>query len=417
MDAPERHDRNETSRIPYARLAALFVGSRLLIYATAWVALAKAPKGPYFTPPARLSDWFLRWDAQWYWDIIRNGYHFDGNGTSNIGFFPLYPWIGRVFTLGGLIAPRTGGYIAALVGLWLACVLLWRLVEREWNEPRLATAAVVFLLFNPVSFFFSTLYSESWFLPLTIGCVLAARTGRWWVAGALGALAAFTRFVGVALVVPLFWEWFDARYALTRSGGRCSVAAAPSDNAGRTATSDAGAQIHSATLTEPRSPRVVSPWFTLVACLLPLAGYGAYCVLMWVKFGNPFMYAQANIESGRHFTWFWGLLARPSFTGLSPFYQLWFGGTVFVAFAVLLAGVLLRIPTTYAIYVLTFGYIYISARFVDSLPRYFAGLFPMYVALALIGRRWHWTEPVLLVACIALQILSVTLFVNGYWFT
>jgi Gpi18-like mannosyltransferase len=70
--------------------------------------------------------------------------------------------------------------------------------------------AVAFLLFGPVSFFFSSIYSEALFLPLAIGCIDRARRGRWWQAGALGALAGLTRFIGLMLVIPLVWQYAES---------------------------------------------------------------------------------------------------------------------------------------------------------------------------------------------------------------
>ncbi|HYH12330.1 MAG TPA: hypothetical protein VD789_08260, partial [Thermomicrobiales bacterium] len=51
--------------------------------------------------------------------------------------------------------------------------------------------------------FFTTVYTESLFLLLSVGCLLAARKGNWWVAGAIGLLAALTRSAGVMLLAPM----------------------------------------------------------------------------------------------------------------------------------------------------------------------------------------------------------------------
>jgi hypothetical protein len=389
MSAP---DKRASIRLPYRELLLLFFGSRVFIYVVAALGLAGIGKGPHFRESHTVMDWFLRWDAWWYIDVIEHGYRAAPDASLNVGYFPLYPWIARAFTLGGLINTAAAGTLAALAGLWLACVALWRLVHDEWNDAALATTSVAFLLVSPVGFFFSALYSESWFLALSIGCFVAARRRGWWLAGLLGALAALTRFVGVALIVPLVWEFVETH---RRAAG---VPSSVGSGAGGRAQAQGG-------------------WWPGLACLLPLAGYGTYCVIMWAKFGNPLMYSVANAESGRHFTWFWGLFARPSFTGLPAFYQIWFAGAVLIALGTLTVGVLLRMPHSFAILVLTYTGIYLSARFVDSLPRYFAGLFPFYVALALLA-RWRPALAVpLLSLCAALLAFSVVLFVNGYWFT
>ncbi|HVU35681.1 MAG TPA: mannosyltransferase family protein [Opitutaceae bacterium] len=362
-------------------LLVLFVSSRLLIYLTAGLSLLGVRKAEGFLPPRTVLDWFLRWDALWYLDVAEHGYHFahPGDPTTNVGYFPLYPWLMRLVSLNGVLDRRAAGYVVSFVGFWLACVLLWRLVAREWRDQRIARWAVTFLVFSPISFFFTSLYSESWFLPLSIGCLLAARRRRWWLAGIFGALAAFTRIVGVALVVPLAWE---ALLAMREEGGW-------------------------------RWPRLSE----ILGSAMPVLGILAYAAVMWATFGNPFMYSQAQIDSGRHFTWFWGLFARSSFTGLSLFYRWWFAGTVVISLLALAAGVLLRMRTTYIVYALTFGFIYISARFIDSVPRYFGVLFPLYIVAALLVVRWPRLATPLLALSVILQTLSVILFVNGYWFT
>jgi hypothetical protein len=54
---------------------------------------------------------------------------------------------------------------------------------------------------------------------------------------------------------------------------------------------------------------------------------------------------------------------------------------------------------------------------VEGLPRYFSVVFPLYVALALLVRRWPRLGTPLLAGSVAAQTLCLTLFANGYWFT
>jgi hypothetical protein len=59
------------------------------------------------------------------------------------------------------------------------------------------------IAFCPMAYFFSAVYSESLFLALSVGCVLAARRGRWALAGLLGGLGALSRNSGIVLAVPI----------------------------------------------------------------------------------------------------------------------------------------------------------------------------------------------------------------------
>ena len=86
-----------------------------------------------------------------------------------------------------------------------AGILLYRLVQLDFSRAT-ASLAVWFLFIFPTSYFLHIGYTESLFLMLALGCVLAARTGRWVLAGLLGALACLTRAPGLVLVPALLIE-------------------------------------------------------------------------------------------------------------------------------------------------------------------------------------------------------------------
>jgi hypothetical protein len=58
---------------------------------------------------------------------------------------------------------------------------------------------------------------------VSVGAVLAARQGRWALAGGLGALGAATRSAGLILVVPLALLWWDARPRRVRDAAWIAV--------------------------------------------------------------------------------------------------------------------------------------------------------------------------------------------------
>jgi hypothetical protein len=140
-----------------------------------------------------------RWDSTWYLGIAHLGYQ----RLDQTVFFPLYP---------GLVALGSaplGDTWAVLVGILVssACALgalflLHRLVELDFGAE-VARNTVWIVAWLPVALFLSAVYSESLFLLLVIGSIYAGRTGRWWLGGLLGCLAAATRNSGVLLVVPL----------------------------------------------------------------------------------------------------------------------------------------------------------------------------------------------------------------------
>ena len=145
-----------------------------------------------------LQPW-RNWDGHWYWLAVREGY---GYHTAVTAFFPLYPmllyagdWLldGRIELAGVLISN------AALLG---ALFLLYQLIATDFPRP-VVRRALLYLALFPTAYYFSAVYSESLFLLLSVGCLLAARRDRWWIAGALGFLAALTRSHGILLTLPL----------------------------------------------------------------------------------------------------------------------------------------------------------------------------------------------------------------------
>jgi hypothetical protein len=140
-----------------------------------------------------------RFDSAYYLAIAAHGYGTLASGK--IAFFPLYPVLIR------LLAPLTGSAVLAGVlisagSFMTALIMLHRLTESELGRPA-ADATVLLLCFAPLSFFFTAVYTESLFLALSVGAMVAARTGRWRLACGLSALATLTRPTGVLMVVAL----------------------------------------------------------------------------------------------------------------------------------------------------------------------------------------------------------------------
>ena len=66
---------------------------------------------------------------------------------------------------------------------------------------------MLYLAIFPTAYFLHAAYSESLFLLLVLGSFYAARRERWAWAGALGALATFTRITGFGLIPALLVEY------------------------------------------------------------------------------------------------------------------------------------------------------------------------------------------------------------------
>lgn len=149
-----------------------------------------------------------RWDSVWYLNIANDGY---GGNPDRAAFFPLYPALVKM--LGWWCgSPLIAAIVLSMVAFLVGMAALHRLAVIEVG-PDAARWAVYALALFPGSLWFSAAYSESLFLMVSVGAVLAARTRHWALAGVLGALGAATRSAGLLLVVPLVLLWWDAHRA------------------------------------------------------------------------------------------------------------------------------------------------------------------------------------------------------------
>src|SRR4051812_18054931 len=178
--------------------AALFgLSARVQLFDPGAVTRPFGPAGNAIVAP------LARWDSVWYLAIANDGYPADD--PRRAAFFPLYPLlVGAVNAL--VREPILAGALVSLACFAVALVLLHRLTALELGAPAARMTVWALALF-PGAVFFSAVYSEALYLMLSVGCVYAARTGRWPAAGALGALGAATRSAGVLLVVPLAVLW------------------------------------------------------------------------------------------------------------------------------------------------------------------------------------------------------------------
>jgi hypothetical protein len=186
--------------------------SRLVIMLTgvfAVLEIGRAPRTRGFDPAGLtmpfgyfgnlLAAPFARWDSVWYLAIGQGGY--PAGNPSRTAFFPLYPILMRAV---GLViqSDLIAGVIISLACFLIALTLLYELVSLELDSER-ARVTVLLIAFCPMAYFYSAVYSESLYLALSVGCILAARHARWPLAGVLGLLAASSRNSGIMLIVPV----------------------------------------------------------------------------------------------------------------------------------------------------------------------------------------------------------------------
>ena len=225
-----REPRIEASELP-ARPASrnpaieIFVWSRAAIWAAALFALFvfepnRHPLAAHWDDPSvtrdlgAVTDVWARWDSVFFLRIAEHGYeHLARSATA---FFPLYP--AAVGLLGRLLL---GHYVLAGILVSLAAglgsfVLLHRLAEGRLGAEG-ARRAVLYLALFPMALFLQAVYSESLYLVLSLAAFLLAERRRFLAAGVTCGLALLTRPVAIALLpalVLIAWRSPDRRREL-----------------------------------------------------------------------------------------------------------------------------------------------------------------------------------------------------------
>lgn len=165
-------------------------------------------------PPGSLREILAHWDSVYYIDIANFGYELSSLGGTS-AFYPVFPWVVRSFRV--LFADIIiSGIVSTNLAFVVALCLLYRLVANRRGEE-IARRSVLLLAVAPVSFFFSSIYTESTFLLLCLAFFSLVERRKWPQAGLCGILAVLTRSVGVILVPVGLWEYlkhirFDPRH-------------------------------------------------------------------------------------------------------------------------------------------------------------------------------------------------------------
>jgi Gpi18-like mannosyltransferase len=366
--------------VPWLRIASYFFASRVFLYVIANLSVWVIAKGTDDRSRAPL-DLFKRWDADWYLGVARNGYAATAHGAST-AFFPLYPLLMRF--VGFLCHDlRVAGYLISNACLLGSCLMLWKLAARDTGRENVADRAVLFFLFNPVSLFYSSIYSESLFFLLMIGLAWFATERRWLAAGCCGCLASLTRPVGILLVSLLVFEFIAPYFARLR--GKSNA---------------------------PRWPDPQAPAF-LASVVMTCAGLATYCLCLARSFGDPFAFMKAEAGWHRHFAMPW----VPFWHSYLAFYDIWFYAAVVIGLVVLVLGFILRLRPGYLVMTCVYFLMYLSTTRLEAIPRFLSVLFPFYLVIGLVAVRYPRLEPLLLAGSVMLLTFSVILFVNGYWYT
>jgi hypothetical protein len=177
---------------------------------------------PYLLEP--FMNGHVSWDSEFYLSIALTGYNdpsvrainiFGQNISLNYAFFPFYPFMIKMlaFPLQGIgfnhIAGATlAGVILSLLGTLGGMVALYYLTSAVMGEEA-GFRAIFYLITFPSSFFFAQVYSEGLFIGLSFGSLAFLQYKKFLFAALCAVFAAWTRALGVLLVIPITWTLIE----------------------------------------------------------------------------------------------------------------------------------------------------------------------------------------------------------------
>ncbi len=318
-----------------------------------------------------------RWDAPHYLALAQFGYRSSPGALRqfSLAYFPLYPWLVRLCSYASndyLVAAFVVSGFASIA----AAILLRRLVEREYNSA-LAVRAVWFFLIFPTAYFLHIGYTESLFIALALGALFAARTGRWWLAGALGVLVCLSRPTGLVLIPTLLVEALHQFWTGRRWQWRWV-------------------------------------WILLVPC-----GFVIFMLLNRWAMGDPFAFLRIrkqyfyisfappwtgvlNAWGNRHQTG-----AAGEMVGQQEFFFIMLG-----LVCVIISWCKLR--PVYAAWMTGNWFLFASTSYMQSVPRYTLTMFPIFILSAMLATSRLWNG-VLTVWSLLFLSLFAALFAWGHW--
>lgn len=319
-------------------------------------------------------------DSGHYLDIAREWYVFgeEWGRTVQLVFLPGYPI--AVYPLYRILDnDLLAGMLVSLVSYPVACCVFYRLLRLDLPHNT-ALRAVSFLWLLPGGFFFVAPMSESLYLLLCLACLYCARKERFMLAGLFGAYAAFTRSLGLLLLVPILMETIHAWRS--RDWKRRAL--------------------------------------SLVSALLVPVGFLCYLRINYVLSGDPFQFLTYQRDHwGQRLGWFFAtaayqtdLLIEKFATDWEMFLGLWLPNLLW-HFGVLTAFALTskRLRPTYAAWLIAYFVIAIGTTWLLSGPRY---LLAMPVVALMLGvltdKKWkYWLLFALLVPLSVLYLVAFVL--------
>lgn len=284
---------------------------------------------------------WANFDGIHYLNIAHYGY------TNQARFFPLFPLVLKTTSASLVVS-----IILVTIIFFLALYFFQKLIVLDFSN-QIAKKSFIYLLFFPTSFFFVSIYSEGLFLLLAILSFYCARKDKWLLAIICAMLLMTTRFVGIAILPALLYEF----------------------------------------VTNKKNKLLKLALFLIAP--LGIIAYSLFNLYKWHNFFY-FIAAQGGLGNNRTVSQI-VLFPQTIFRYLKilstvPISYEW--GVALLELASFLVAMFLlyfawkkKIRTSYLIYAFINFAIIISTGTFSALPRYVLTIFPIFIALAIIQRR------------------------------
>lgn len=341
-------------------LVTLVLAARLVTFLLGYMAvtLTKNQNIEFFSSFQSIWD---RWDSPHYIAIARDGYVNEGDARNFLVFYPLYPLLIKIVYY-VVHNYYMAGILVSNISFVVAGFYLYKLTHLE-NIEDTAFRANKYMIIYPFAFFFGIAYTESLFIALTVMTVYYIRKRNWLIAGICGFLTVLTRNQGILILVPAFVEFVlyikEAR-SYNKEKGSISIKG----------------------IVKNGTCLLIIPYGTLVYLFINKIVTGNWFEFLKIQkehWSNSFGFFAENLKN--HVL---NMLAYdPSFR-----ISLWIPQVVtfFFVIGLTIYGVK-KLRTSYAAYMLAYILVSFSPTWLLSGPRYIAGLFPIYILLAIAAKN------------------------------
>jgi hypothetical protein len=326
--------------------------------------------------PGRLGwlDIWNRWDSLHYLQVAQFGYN--TASVMKAWFYPLFPWCTRLVAYVVSHNYLVSAFIVSGFSSIAAAIFLRRIVQFD-HDAGISRWAVWFFLIFPTAYYLHIAYSESLFLALVLGSILAALFGRWWLAGVLGALSWMARPNGIILLPTLAVEALH-QWVVTRRWN----------------------------------------WRWLWIAIVP-AGFAVYLLVNWRVTGDPFTFLRMRKKLfAMESSWPWvgirsaiGNLHRtPNQAEIVGAQELYFAALGFVCMVVSW----FKLRPVHAAWITGNWFLVTSVTFMESVPRYVLTMYPVFMLFALLSRNRLCTAIITVWSLLFLALFS-SVFIRGWW--